>query len=154
MAVASFEDFCVELCGLMGAPVPELEPSPSGIIGFTVNYRDTVIGFMKPAETMEPGVLMLVQLGAAPRERQLEVLRILMEANFLMWGVCAPHYALNPATGAISLHYAFTVSQASAQSIFQSVLRSADIVQNWRETYFLDLLEPDTARAADAETRA
>lgn len=138
MAVASFEVFCADLCALMGTPVPSLEPSPAGIVAFTVKYRDATIGFIKPDETMEPGVLMLICLGAPPLKLEPEVTRVLLDSNFLMMGMNSPVYARNPVTREISLHRSFTLLQSDVHTILQAVVSAADVAKNWRETYFLD----------------
>lgn len=137
MAVASFEVFCSHLCALIGAPVPTLEPGPTGVVAFTVCYRDATVGFIKPDDTMEPGVLMMVVFGAPPEDIEDDVLRVVLDSNFLMLGMDAPMFARNPATREISLHRSFTLLQADVHTILNAVVQAAEMAANWKRTYFL-----------------
>jgi hypothetical protein len=40
VAVASFDDFCVSICGLMGVEPPPLKPDSSRDVDFTITYRE------------------------------------------------------------------------------------------------------------------
>jgi hypothetical protein len=148
MAVASFEVFCADLCALMGVPAPPLEPSPAGVIGFTVEYRGAKVAFIKPDETREPGILMMVTFGTPPAEIEADVLRVLMEGNFLMMGMNAPVYARHPLTSEISLHHNFPLLQTDVHTIAAAIENAAEMAQIWARSYFLEMLPHESRQAA------
>jgi hypothetical protein len=154
MAVSSFEDFCASLSGLMGVDPPPLQPDDMGAVGFTVIYRDARIGFMRADFGADPGLLMMVEFGAPPPEQELQILRHLLDANFLMGGMGAPAFERDPATGEISLRHSFLLSQVSVQGVFQDIADAAEAVANWRESHFLEApaahAVPDNARVGVA----
>lgn len=138
MSAASFEDFCSSLCELIDVVPPALVPDAHGTTGFTVVYREATIGFVKDERGAQPGLLMVVALGAPPPDRELDVLRRLMDGNFAMLGVESPAFARNPSTGQLWLCHAFQLAQLDVQRIFQRISAVADMVDNWKAHYFLD----------------
>ena len=138
MAVVSFDDFCHSICGLIGVEPPSLEPEPDGTVGFTVTYHDASVGFMKADREGEEGLLMMVEFGIPPPEKESDILRVLMDANFRMTGVGTPAFTRNPDTGEIALHYGFLLSQVDVQNVYQGIATAAETVAHWRSNYFLD----------------
>jgi hypothetical protein len=142
MPAANFDDFCTSLCTLIGVPPPVLEPDANGVIAFTVIHRDARIAFVDRARGNQPGVLMIVEFGAAPPEKELEILRGLMEANFLMTGVGAPAFVLNPLTREISFHQSYLLSEVDVPAVYQGLATAANAVHEWNEDHFLGAATP------------
>ena len=138
MPVTSFDDFCASICDLIGVDPPPLEADANGVVGFTVTHREARIAFVERERGNQPGVLRIVEFGAAPAEKELQVLRGLMEANYLMTGVGAPAFVLNPVTGEISFHESFLLSEVDVQAVYQSIATAADAVDEWKKTHFVD----------------
>lgn len=144
MAASSFEDFCTSLCDLIGVVPPVLAPDAHGVTGFTVVYREATIGFVKDERSAQAGLLMVVELGAPPPDKELDILRRLMDGNFTMLGVDSPAFARNPTTGHLWLCHTFQLAQLDVQQIFQGISTAADVVDGWRTHYFLDEPLPQT----------
>jgi|JI10StandDraft_1071094.scaffolds.fasta_scaffold100976_2 hypothetical protein len=138
MASSSFEDFCTSLCELIGVMPPALEPDAHGTTGFTVVYREATIGFVKDERAAQAGLLMVVELGAPPPDRELDVLRRLLDGNFTMLGVGSPTFARNPSMGHLWLCHTFQLAQLDVQRIFQGISAAADVVDSWKSHHFLD----------------
>jgi hypothetical protein len=139
MGVADFEDFCSSLCELIGAPAPALVPDPNGLVGFTVDFEETSIGFLKGQRGNEPGVLMMVGFGIPPKDKEAAVWRSLVDANFLMAGIGSPAFARNTVTGEVSLQQSFTLSQVDLQDIYQGIANAAYAVTTWKKSDFSEL---------------
>ncbi len=138
MASSSFEDFCTSLCALIGVLPPGLAPDAHGVTGFTVVYREAAIGFVKDERGEQAGLLIVVELGAPPPDRELDVLRRLMDGNFTMLGVDSPAFARNPSTGHLWLCQSFQLAQLDVQRIFHGISAAADVVDSWKLHHFLD----------------
>jgi hypothetical protein len=138
MAVESFEDFCVSTCHLMSVEVPPLEPDESGMVGFHVTCRGANVAFMKGENDGEPALRMIVEFGPPPPEKELEILRGLMDANFLMGGMGAPAFVRNPSTGEVLLQHSLRLSQVDVQDVCCGIENAVDAVAKWKTTHFFD----------------
>ena len=150
MEVANFEEFCNSLCTLLGLPPPSLEPDANGIVGFTVTYRDTRIGFMEVERANGAGLGMIVEFGPPPLENELNALRTLLDANFLLLGAGAPSFARNPLIGEITLNYSYLLSEVDVHGVCRSISAAADAVANWKENPMSEAALLDEALGAAA----
>jgi hypothetical protein len=149
LAVASFDHFCAAICQLMGVDPPTLAPDPRGLAGFTVNYRNVGVGFVKTQRGSETGLLMLVQFGMPSPRDELECLRNLLNSNFHMTGPGAPAFALDPATGDVWLIHSFLLSQVSVRAIFEDIAAATDAVPNWRTDQGCGAVDDPSSSACD-----
>lgn len=133
MPAATFKDFCLMLCSLIDVTPPHLTPDSRGVVGFTVDCQGASVNFMEGEYGGEPGLLMSVMFGAPPADQELEVLRSLLDANFLLAGMMAPAFVRNPSTGEIALHQSYLLSQVDVQSIYRGIANAAGAVQAWRQ---------------------
>jgi hypothetical protein len=138
MSMASFEDVCTSLCELIGVEPPLLQPDAMGAVGFTVTYRQAVVAFEQAQFGSDAGLVMTVEFGAPPPEQELEVLRHLLDANFLMGGAGAPAFERDPASGRISLRRSLLLSQVAVQDLYGDIAEAAEAVAQWRDAHFLD----------------
>lgn len=136
MAVHDFSDLTIGLCGLLELPMPSLEPNEAGTVGFTVVYDGARIGFVQAEGGDAADLLMLVELGPVPPEKELEVLRGLMDANYVMRAGGAPAFTRHPHTQDIVLRYSFKYAEVDVDRLVDSLATAADAVVNWREAHF------------------
>lgn len=131
MSLSPFEAFCEELCELLHQPVPRLHPDPNGQLAFTVVADGVPVSFYqgRPHEGAE--VLMLVDFGDYPREREGDFLRNLMEANAVMRGPGSPAYGVHPSTGTIVLRATYTEHEMNAQRAAATLVAAVRAVQAW-----------------------
>ena len=139
MAVMNFDDLCTSLCSLAGVAAPSLEPDENGLVGFTLNRDGVDIGFVQGESGGEPGMLMIVDFGTPKDGSKQEVLRELLETNFLISGVGAPAFVRNPFTGAIALHQSCLLSQAHVEELYQVSVRASDAAIRWKDGELRDL---------------
>ncbi len=155
MPAATFKDFCLMLCSLIDVTPPDLTPDAQGVVGFTVDCQGASVNFMEGEYGSEPGLLMSVMFGAPPADQELEVLRSLMDANFLLAGMMAPAFVRNPATGEIALHQSYLLSQVDVQGIYQGIANAAAAVEAWREDpMLLSSQLPDTQAVREFDSFA
>jgi hypothetical protein len=138
MALQSFEDFCTSLCAVLGVDAPPLDPDMYGDVGFTVTYRGAHIGFTQSGHGEARAALMSVTFGLPPPDKEAEILRALMEANYLMARFGAPAFMRNPVTGEISLHYCMQLSQVDIPTVYSSIAHAAEAVAEWNKGHFLE----------------
>jgi hypothetical protein len=138
MAVSSFNDFCTSLCGLVDVEPPPLAPDEKGIVGFTITCDGANVSFIAGEYGGHPAMLMAVVFGVPPEGREAEVLRSLMDANYMMTGMVPPAFVRNPADGTISLHQSYLLSQVEVESIYRGVSNAAAAVETWRSNPMMD----------------
>ncbi len=132
MPFTDFTDFCASLCTLIGVEPEPLVPDEDGIVGFTANCDGVDIGFMEAHSGDEPGVVMMADFGNADEATELEVLRELLNTNFLLSGIAAPAFVRNPITGELAFHQSWLLSQVSAQDAYERMANAADVVHRWK----------------------
>lgn len=136
MPIASFEDFSQSMCELLAIEPPPMESNSDGDTGFVVNYQGVDISFIKGRQNQEADLLMVIDFGIPPADKEADVLKDVMEANCVMRGVGAPCFMRHPADGMIALRYSFLCQQVDVRHVYEAIVAAADAVESWREQYF------------------
>jgi hypothetical protein len=135
---------------MLGVEPPSLQPDANGIVGFTIVHQGARVELVEREWAGQPGMLMLVELGRLPADGELEILRGLMEANFLMSGLEGAAFALDPCTGEVSFRESFALSRLDAHALYRSIEAAAGAVQQWKEEAFLEAPAAHEAPACPA----
>lgn len=138
MSLLDFKDLCTSLCELVGAPAPDLAPDSNGTLAFTVTVDDVDTGVVLDDSGPEPGALLITVLGVPEGSSELQILRGLLDTNFIMSGVGAPSFVRNPLNGEIALNQPLLFSQVRAQDVYDKVLRATGTMARWKAGLFAE----------------
>lgn len=144
MSLMDFKDLCTSLCELVGAQAPDLVPDSNGTLAFTVTVDDVDTGVVLDDSGPEPGALLVTVLGTPEEAGELQLLRGLLDTNFIVSGVGAPSFVRNPVTGEIALHQPLLLSQVTAQDVYDKVVRATGTMARWKAGLFAEEGQPQS----------
>jgi hypothetical protein len=137
MVVYSFDELCHAMCEILGVAAPAVTTSDNTVPAFSVTYKDVSLCLLQAAvDDAEHGVLM-IDYGPVPETRQLEVLRSLLEANFLMAGARPPAFSINPVSDHVICQMGFALALADPVALCQSLEPLVTAVHRWRDGHCL-----------------
>ncbi len=127
-----------QFCSHIGIAAPVLTPDHQGSLAFSTQLREVDFTVTQDPLRHPDDALVLVFLGQAPEDREVLILRELMNANLLMLQPQSLSFSRNPLTGSILLQYACPLAGASGESLRAGMENLIDTVLAWRQDYFLD----------------
>lgn len=137
MSTTGFYELAAQFCAAIESPVPELTPDGDGVLSFSAVVRDVHVAAAHDPLTHPGLVLVYATFGPVPVERELQVLRALLQANLLMTRPAAPTFTRNPDDGLVILRYACPLSELTGSALWDSLQAVIDSALQWREDYFL-----------------
>lgn len=147
MSLSDFNDLCTSLCDLVGVDAPSLQRDEHGTLAFTITVDEVDTGIVFDDAAPEPGALLITSLGIPDESIERQLLRRLLDTNFIVSGVHSPSFNRNPATGEIALHQPCLLSHVTAQDIYDKLIRATKIKLQWDAGVFANSL--DLAHSAD-----
>jgi len=83
-------------------------------------------------------VISFCEYGVPPAERRAEILARLLEVNVLSYDSKAPHYAINPESGAVVFILQISLDDLTAERLIELLALQAMGASTWRITHFLE----------------
>jgi hypothetical protein len=142
MSFATFAQFGAALCESAGVAFPDPTPAPDGIVAFHLIFQDVVVNLAHLAAPGNQDVFILVTFGTVPQDLELQVLRLMLDANFSMLGGAAPVFGRNPETEEVVLRQVVRLSEIDAPEAFAAIGRSVELARQWRANP--TLTQPDS----------
>jgi hypothetical protein len=127
------DEFCGDVCRVLGVAKPELAAAEGAPPAFGIMYKETAIGVMQASLDDAAHAVLLVDYGPLDESSAEQVCRTLLQANFLMAGGSAPSFGLNPATDHVVYQAGFALGDANAVSFCAEIDRLAVSVGEWRD---------------------
>lgn len=144
MPLADFEDLCTSLCDLVGVEPPRLVPDAYGNLAFTITMDGVDVGFVKDELGGEPGAIMITSFGVPDASMELQVLRRVLDANFMVSAIGSAMFVRNPLTGEIVLHRPLLLARMNAQDAYKSVMKSLEALDEWQAGKFFGAPEKES----------
>lgn len=132
MPYSSFAEFGAALCAAAGVAAPVIAPDSTGLAAFHLVQGDVVSNFIHLDESGIDDVMLLITFGAVPEHLELDVLRMVSDANFSLLGAAAPVFGRNPATGEIVLRQSFSLGRDDAHDAYGTLLQLSQFARDWR----------------------
>jgi len=104
---------------------------PVSPVEFTVDGLDVVISLDR--RTGEDSIVVHSQLGEVPAQRELEVYRILLEANVMWSGTGDATLAVNSATRQALLCYRMAMKDLDGPGFVAMVSAFVELARSWRD---------------------
>ncbi len=141
MPYSSFRQFGEALCKVAGVALPELRTDSTGLVAFNVVIDDVIVNLAQLEVAQNDEAFMLVTFGTAPQDQELEVLRVMGDANFAMMPAGSPVLCRNPDTGEVVVRKSISLSRVEAQGAYDSMAQLVQLARHWRIDPTLEQLE-------------
>ncbi|WP_048437861.1 CesT family type III secretion system chaperone [Caenimonas sp. SL110] len=132
MPYSSFRQFAAALCDVAGIAVPELTPDSNGLVAFHVVVDEVIVNLAQLDMANNDEAFILVTFGAAPQDQELEVLRVMGDANFTMMSAGSPVMCRDPDSGEVILRKSISLGAVDARSVLDSIVQLAQLARHWR----------------------
>jgi hypothetical protein len=135
----SFQHFCESICDRLGLVARVLQADEQGVVEFSVTAEGAETAFREVAHDGRPGVRMAVVFGKPDAGEELETLRMMMDANFLMSASGSGTLVRHPGTQAIELRHTWRLDEIDAEVVHEAVLQAVDAAVQWRRLGFVQV---------------
>lgn len=132
MSISNLSALCEGICALACVPAPVLQPDAQGLLAFHLTLNETAISVLQWPLVDSGFALIVAELGDLPTESELDLLRGLLNANFVPPARHAPTFARNPANGQALLQLPFLLENATAASVHDAMQRVEQLASPWR----------------------
>jgi hypothetical protein len=151
MTTDAFKHLCDGLCDLMQEPRFDLPELIEGTIAFHLNVRDVAVSVLHYPQSCAGYAFVVFELGAVPDgdPRMPQILRELLNANFVLAHPHPPTLSCNPATGDVVLRCTRPLAEATPVGLFEMIGHGVNAASQWRRTFFLND-DPPQGGSADA----
>jgi hypothetical protein len=137
LSATSLQALAAQLCAMIDVAPPQLDADDDGIVAFSASLRGVDATFTHDTSSRPDEARIHVFFGHVPEHKELEALRELLNANYLMQQAGAPSFSRNPDTGELVLQYVYPLEEASGENLWAGLQTIIDRVLRWRETFAL-----------------
>lgn len=152
MSATSLQTLAAQFCAIIDVAPPQLGPDDDGVVAFSTSLRGVDATITHDSWDRPDEAVIHVFFGHVPEHRELEALRELLNANYLMQQAWAPSFCRNPDTGEVVLQYVYPLEEASGENLWAGMQTIIDRVLKWRKTFVLS--EADEASFDELRLRA
>ncbi|MES2786888.1 MAG: CesT family type III secretion system chaperone [Pseudomonadota bacterium] len=141
MPYSSFRQFGVALCGAAGTALPDLKADANGLVAFHFVIDDVTVNVVQLELPHNDEAFILVVFGMAPSGQELEVLRVMGDANFTMMSASSPVMCRDPESGEMVLRKSIWLSMVEARDVLASIMQLTRLAKHWRADPTLERLD-------------
>lgn len=141
MPYSSFRQFGAALCEAAGAALPDLKTDENGLVAFHLVIDDVTVNLLQLELPDNDEAFILVTFGAPPAGQELEVLRVMGDANFTMMSASSPVMCRDPDSGEVVLRKSLSLSTVEARSVLESIVELTRLARHWRIDPTLERLD-------------
>ncbi len=138
MPASSLDYLANEFCELGDVPASPLATDSTGALSFSATVRGVDITVSHDPLRHPDHAIALLFFGQIPEDRELLILRQLLNFNLDLLQPNFPAFSRNPLTGNVILQYVFPLAQAMSQAPLDGLARLVEAILKWRQEFFLD----------------
>lgn len=137
MGYNDFADLCRDVCKEAGAERPEVAQGRDGTASLSMKVGGVNATLAHVPRQLPGGVLVLVELGPIPLDRELPAMLALLDANFLMPAENTMSIGRSSAGEAV-LQSTCRLGEVDGASLHARLIQMSEFAQRWQRDHFLN----------------
>jgi len=133
-----FLNLCTSLCRVAGVDASELVQGRNGSASASMQVDGVKVTLAHVPAQAPGGVLVMVELGAIPCDRELPIMLALLDANFLMPPENSASIGRCPVGGEAILQSCWLLDNIDGPSAHAKLIQMTQFVRKWQRDHFLD----------------
>ncbi|MGE4241528.1 CesT family type III secretion system chaperone [Ramlibacter sp.] len=136
MSAHSLQDLAAQFCTYTGVATPRLGADDDGVIAFSTVIDGVAVTVANDPLQRAGDILVCVYFGELPAEREADVMRGLLHANFLMQAPDGASFGVDPGSREVVLKSLLPMAEITGESLHEGMRRAVELVRQWRADPF------------------